>query len=122
MTQKRKQFTTLKCKVKNNRKIQETQTNVTSTIPYVDFTSHGSVSKIKTQDACKTFMLCDILMRYCFLLYNVSIVSILRPSTKLKYLYFIKTIESNIQFIKLNFLKMYILAVAKRYLHCIYLK
>ena len=26
----------------------------TKTIPYVDFTSHGSVSKIQTQDVCKT--------------------------------------------------------------------
>ena len=26
----------------------------TKIIPYVDFTSHGSVSKIQTQDVCKT--------------------------------------------------------------------
>ena len=48
------------------------------------------------------------------------------PSAKLKYLYFITTIESNtiysLFYFKLNFLKMYILAVDKGYLHCIYLK
>ena len=70
---------------------------------------------------CKTitFVSDDILMR----LY-VSIVSILLPWAKLKYLYFIKIIESNtiysLFYFKLNFLKMYILGVAKRNLHCIY--
>ena len=29
----------------------------TNIIPYVDFTSYGSVSKIQTQDACKTITL-----------------------------------------------------------------
>ena len=48
----------------------------TKIIPYVDFTSHGSVSKIQTQDVCKTITLVsdvdeqvfitDILMRSCF--------------------------------------------------------
>ena len=75
-----------------------------------------------------TFTISDILMRYCFLLYKlyVSIVSILLPLAKLKYLYFIKTIESDtiysLFYFKLNFLKTYILAVAKKYPHCIYLK
>ena len=31
LLQKRKEFTTIKCKVQNYRKIQETQTSVTST-------------------------------------------------------------------------------------------
>ena len=85
-TSKRKQFTTIKYKEQNNRKIQETQTSVTfpggfstKIIPYVDFTSHGSVSKIQTQEVCKTITFVsdvdvsfitlsfnDILMRFVF--------------------------------------------------------
>ena len=72
-TPKRKQFPTIKCKVQNNRKYKKRRQvlrqprkqnkkgnpNIpgrfsTKIIPYVDFTSHGSVSQIQTSDVCKT--------------------------------------------------------------------
>ena len=72
-TPKRKQFTTIKCKAQNNRKYKKRRQVLcqlrkqnkkgnsyttggfsTKITPDVDFTSHGSVSKIQTQDVCKT--------------------------------------------------------------------
>ena len=83
-----------RCKI--TEKYKETQTSVTfqggfstKIIPYVDFPSHGSVSKIQTQDMCKTItFVSDV---------DVWYFSILLPWAKLKYLYFIETIESNTQ-------------------------
>ena len=87
-TPKRKQFTTIKCKVQNNRKIQKgrqvlrqlRQQNKkgnsyipggfsTKIIPYIDFTSYGSVSKIQTQDHNHNKWYFNEILLF-FLLYN----------------------------------------------------